>query len=55
MLEVKFHLKYIISIYFKWGERKIIYELLKLSRWKNLNKISDDEKSDHMIYLKKLK
>jgi hypothetical protein len=43
MLRVTFHFKYIICIYFKWGERKFLYESLKISRWKDLNKINGGE------------
>jgi hypothetical protein len=43
MLRVKIHFKYIIPVYFKWGEKKTTYELLDISRWKNLNKINGGE------------
>jgi hypothetical protein len=52
MLRVKFYLKYIITVYFKWGEKKIIYVLLYLSRWKYLKIKLMIEKNDDVIYLK---
>jgi hypothetical protein len=43
MLRVKFNLKYIMLIYYKWGERKTIYGLLNLTRKiKSIMKNNDD-------------